>query len=224
MFTLRLVAKDGRISDARVPLGEVAVTTAAKQAFVLAERALSLGGDALLRVKSTPVGATVLVDGGVVGQAPSEHRVKAGSHQVELQLAGFDHVQRNLEAESGRLRLVDVVLARSRLDGSAQGRAPGGTPRTSSLNYVAGAALLAAAAPALYSSLVTLASDGSCAVELDARQRCTARVHFGALSTVLLAVGALSAGFGGYLLVARPWTVDGEISPTATSVRWTGRF
>lgn len=47
------------------------------------------GKRAVLTVTSVPPGATVLLDGDKIGEAPLQEKVKVGNHVLELKLAGF---------------------------------------------------------------------------------------------------------------------------------------
>ena len=67
----------------------------------------------LLQIESTPSGARVLVDGRVVGRTPLDGvDVVVGSHQVEVQVEGYDGWSEQIEAEEGKLLHLVVALTR----------------------------------------------------------------------------------------------------------------
>jgi len=64
-----------------------------------------------LAVRSSPSGATVLLDGAVAGQTPVRlKRVAPGEHRLALRLEGYAPWEQALRVSSGRLREVHAVL------------------------------------------------------------------------------------------------------------------
>ena len=95
--------------------------------------------DGLLAISTTPKGATVVLDGEVLGKAPIEKRVPYGTHTVKVELEGFEPASRSLNVVSetmsvpfelraatmrGRVALFGVQGSTVDIDGSAGGRVP----------------------------------------------------------------------------------------------------
>jgi hypothetical protein len=68
---------------------------------------------ALLRVTSPVLGATVAVDGLSRGQAPTEARVLAGPHRIDVSAPGHDEAQRQVDLKAGEVRSLSVDLSSS---------------------------------------------------------------------------------------------------------------
>jgi hypothetical protein len=199
-------------------VGAAGVAAAVHDAYREAELALDLGDEGLLRVTTMPEAALVSLDGKPIGHAPFERRLAPGRYDLALSLDGFVGQQREITIARGRVYEAAMRLA----------RAPGGSARVthrerSPLNYILGGVLVAASVPALGSSIRTLALDGDCA----ARQppgACTERVHFGARSGALFALGAAALIGGVVIMVAAPFTIAVDAEPGAARVALTTRF
>ena len=65
---------------------------------------------ATIRIQGAPDGAQILLDGRNAGTAPREVMVTAGSHQVELSLAGYQGYSQDFEAREGESRTIGYSL------------------------------------------------------------------------------------------------------------------
>ena len=65
----------------------------------------------VLTVTSVPLGATVTVDGAVIGTSPLQKRVRTGSHVVELALAGYEPFREVVDVPSAGLSFLQPLKA-----------------------------------------------------------------------------------------------------------------
>jgi PKD repeat protein len=75
--------------------------------FAITSTAPSTG---TLHVSSSPSGATISLDGAVVGNTPRQITVAAGIHTVSFLLSGFQPVTRQVNVEAGRTTTVNIAL------------------------------------------------------------------------------------------------------------------
>lgn len=213
-------AVTAQLSDARgvsversveVRAGDVARAIA--EAVAAAKLALSLGGDALLRVRTAPTGALVFVDGAVGGSAPSELRVAPGKHAVTVTLHGFVGDERQIDAVGGEAATVDITLTPAAVTQTMSGDA-----RPSPWNYVAFAGLAVLSAPLMAWPLDVLASDGRC----DSSARCAGASDFGAGHAVMLGGGVALLSLGAYFLLATPIALGAEVSSDRAALSLAG--
>jgi hypothetical protein len=100
-------------STATVPLNPPPATTAPTRAAPapVADAALANGG--AIEVVSRPAGAQVFIDGQVIGQAPlSIADVAEGTHDIRLELAGFNPWVTSVRVSRGARTRVGASLAR----------------------------------------------------------------------------------------------------------------
>lgn len=76
--------------------------------------ALSLPRLATLAVRSRPAGATVVLDGKAVGQAPARLELEPGQHTVSLEAPGRQAVAREINAAAGATVKLDEALVLDR--------------------------------------------------------------------------------------------------------------
>jgi hypothetical protein len=186
---------------------------AAREAYRLADMALTLGNDGLLRVQTVPQGAMVSLDGEPIGHAPLDRHVRPGNHDVSIALEGFAGERQSVEVTRGQLSEVNAKLLRTTADADTDADARDtGKTKASPLNWWLGGALVLGSAPLLILPLRTLARDGDCA-ERNADGQCTGRVEFTTRSAVLLGAGLAALITGASIVVVQPFTVDVEASP-----------
>ncbi|MCX5858710.1 MAG: PEGA domain-containing protein, partial [Proteobacteria bacterium] len=65
---------------------------------------------ATLRIQGAPDGAQILMDGKNIGTAPREVMVPAGTHRLELSLAGYQGYRQDFEAREGESRTIGYSL------------------------------------------------------------------------------------------------------------------
>lgn len=68
-------------------------------------------GEALLRVTSPVTGATVTIDGKVVGVVPAEAPMKPGQHRISLARDGYDPADTSVVLSAGEKKEVSVPMA-----------------------------------------------------------------------------------------------------------------
>jgi hypothetical protein len=209
---VRVLRADGESGEGRAEAEPGGIATAVRDAYRQAEIALALGNTGLLRLRTTPQGALVRIDGEPAGHAPLERRLSPGAHRIEVALDGFEGVVREVHLVRGHAVDLHVALARA-------ANAPARTrTEPSPLNYILGGSLIVAAVPALAISLAALAGDGDCA-RRGADGGCLERVRFGARSGLLLGAGVAALIGGGVLLFVAPFEI--EVQADAQSARAT---
>lgn len=217
--TIELAVVEGPSGQASVEVTGGGIASATRRAYRQAELSLALGDMGMLLVTSTPVAALVSLDGEPIGHAPLQKRLSPGAHRIALSLDGFVRQERRLNVERGRASDVVVRLLR------APDAAPSATrTETSPLNYIVGAVLVAASVPALGSAIRTLALDGDCARARDASGACAERVHFGARSGALFALGAAALIGGCLIMLEAPFTIEAQADQHAARVGLAARF
>ncbi len=77
-----------------------------------------------LTVRSTPSGATVLVDGSPVGVTPWTGELAPGDHVVELRRRGFTDMSKEVDLAADRASLLELTMAARDDDGATPGPAP----------------------------------------------------------------------------------------------------
>ena len=70
-----------------------------------------------LDISSSPSGAAAYVDGQFVGYTPVRFGTRAGSHEVRVELSGYDAAQQRVELQGGRTQSVQLTLARTQPQG-----------------------------------------------------------------------------------------------------------
>lgn len=74
----------------------------AKQAAVLRQKIDVLAlAPAVIAITTEPTGATILIDGQPIGQAPLEHELSPGSHRAQARKEGYVEQARTIEAVQG---------------------------------------------------------------------------------------------------------------------------
>jgi hypothetical protein len=180
-------------------------------------RRLALGDRAMLHVVSVPPGASVLLDGELVGLTPYQRPCAPGQHTLRIELDGRNTDERRIQLSSAELHTEHVSLALHALAPAAARR-----DDPSPANFALAGLLLTAAAPALIAGIDRALDDGQC-LQSDAGG-CRERGKFGAAGAALLAGGAVAAGIGLYLFIARPLRLTIEVAPQAASMRLRARY
>lgn len=199
------------------------IVEAANAAVFEARQRQSAGTLGFLRVRSTPVGASVECDGTQLGETPFFRGIAAGHHVIVVRREGYLAQERNVDVVLHQETAIEVSLepgdsaAPTPTEAAATTSAPTTERRASPWNYVVAGALTVAAVPMLVSSLSTLATNGN--VLDDGSQ-----VHFGAQSGVLLSLGIAALGGATYFLIAQPISTTVEITPTQATFSVRGRF
>lgn len=210
-IVVELIRDDGERASGAAPIGR------AGEAYRRAELALALGREGLLRVRSTPAGALVSVDGRPAGHAPFERRFAPGSHELAFELEGFASERRTVELARGSAVELEVQLSRA---GRSQA-----APRseTSPLNYILGGALALGGGTAFAIGLAALLRDGDC-TERAADGGCARRVSFGTRSAVLFGAGVAALAAGGVFLLLAPIEVEASADPSSARLDLRARF
>jgi hypothetical protein len=219
---LQLFEPDGGQIALRAPLGKRSRVELASELFEAAQRQLSLGERGLLRITSVPLGAVVWIDGKPAGVTPFEQAQAAGTHALRVTLTDFHSQERRIDLVRGAVSALAVRLRYGGVVGSPAGGIDSATRNTSAANFIVGGVLSLAALPALVAGINTLVNDGQCLES--AADGCRERARFGVQSALLLSAGAVALLAGGYLLVAQPFGLQAEVSPTAARLQMRARF
>lgn len=197
---------------------------ASDQASLLRDKIDALAAPpTLLRVDSTPPGATVWVDGERVGQTPLVREVLAGEHVVRLEHEGYASEQRRLDTTTGLEHELNLALV-------ALPPESGASKRPSRL-VVGGAVTLAAGAIATIGGAVLLAID-----ERQYQRRCsgddvdingTCRFSYDTLTAgaALTGAGLAAVGAGVAMIIVgkrRDGRLQAGLTPRGVVLR--GRF
>ena len=212
-------AHDSVAGDSPVANGDVSAAATAALATALSRWQASQTG--FVVVTSEPPGASVEVDGRAVGRTPLRYLVPAGQRTLRIYMDGFVAVERVLDVTSAQEHPIEVTLV---AEGAIEGpQEPPTRTEPHFLNWIVGGALVAGGVAALIAPIHTLARDGECTEPLGTAF-CRSRVEFGAVSGVLLGVGALAIVGGVIFFAAQPITVTVAASPDAAQMRLSGRF
>jgi hypothetical protein len=217
---LSCFTRDGRHTVSRMALQQRPLAVVAGDLFRDVQQKLSLGEQALLRVRTRPDGALVYLDGQLVGLTPFERAIAAGHHDLRVVSSGFASEVRSLdtsegEAETVTLTLPPLMAAASR-DPASSARPP------SAANFVLGSLLLLASVPTLTSGYNALLDRGQCLRA--AADGCEERARFEAKHGVFLAAGALAVIGATYLFIARPFRVTAEVDRNRAGLRVQAEF
>ena len=116
---------------------------------VLLERTSARQGRTSIAIQTSPPGASIAIDGTMVGSSDATIAVSAGTHQVQLQRSGYRPETRQVMVAEGELFAMAVTLTRSETGGT-----PGGGDRRPSrlvAGTIAGAGAIALAGGMAYS-------------------------------------------------------------------------
>jgi hypothetical protein len=212
---LQWFGADGVRVTLRAPLAHASTQTTAAGLAERLRRRLAFGDRAMLQVVSVPPGASVRLDGELVGLTPYQRPCAPGQHTLRVELDGRAADERSIELSSSELHTEKVRLAPSALVTSTARR-----DEAAPANFALAGLLLMAATPALIAGVNRAIDDGQC-LQSDAGG-CRERGRFGATGAMLLAGGVVAAAGGLYLFIARPFRVSAEIAPQAAAISVTG--
>jgi hypothetical protein len=143
---------DGHQHSGRAEVEGDDVPNAARRAFARALSARLGENQVLLRLRGSPIGAAVTIDGRSVGTLPTDVRVERGSHRVAVSATGYRTERREVELDT-----FEAEESFALDEGSDPSNA-----RVSPLNYVLGGSLLAVGVGFGAVAMIGLARDGSC--------------------------------------------------------------
>jgi hypothetical protein len=212
---LQWFGADGVRVALRGPLAHASMQATAARLAERLRRRLALGDRAMLQVVSVPPGASVRLDGELVGLTPYQRPCAPGQHTLRVELDGRAADERSVELSSSELHTEKVRLSPNSLTTSGA-RQDAAAPT----NFALAGALLVAATPALIAGVNRAVDAGQC-LQSDAGG-CRERGHFGVTGAMLLAGGVVAAAGGLYLFIARPLRVTAEVAPQAAAIRVRG--
>jgi hypothetical protein len=213
---------DSVAGDAPVEGGDV--SAAALSALTTARQRWQASQMGFIEVSSEPPGADVEVDGRVVGQTPIRHLVPAGERRVRILLDGYETVERTVRITPTREHPIDVTL-----EEAAPEPAPQPVTHTEPhwANWLIGGGLVAVGvglmAPAVGTGIGDAADLCSQSVE-GMPDACERTYRFGAVSGVLLGVGAAAAVAGVVFLIAQPLQLTTVVTPDSAMLELRGTF
>jgi hypothetical protein len=213
-------ATDSAAGDAPVESGDaVAAALRALQTALQRWQAAHMG---FLEVRSMPPGATVEVDGRVIGTTPVRHLVHAGQRSVRVYLDGYDDIEQSMRIEPTREHPLELALVAA--DESSAPIETHTEPHFA--NFLIGGALIAGGIGALVSPILTLATEGECRDEPGAVPTgfCATETRLGATSAILLGVGAAAIIGGLVFMIAQPIVVTVAASPESAMLVVGGAF
>lgn len=201
---------DGVRFALRTPLAHASMHAASAALTQALRRRLALGDRAMLEVVSVPPGASVRLDGELVGLTPYQRPCASGTHTLRVELDGRMSDERRIQLSSSELHRESVSLAPNALPLSAL------RATASPANFALAGLLLVAATPALITGINRAVDDGQC-LQSDAGG-CRERGRLGPSGVALIAGGVVAAAAGLYLFIARPLRVTAEVAPRAAMV------
>jgi len=208
-------ADDSVAGDAPVQGGDV--VAAALTALQTARQRWGASQMGFLVLTSSPSGASVEVDGRVIGTTPLRHLVMAGERHVRVLLDGHVTAEHRVRVAATEESSLDVALAPEEALSST---GPATREEPSVLNWVIGGGIVAAGLGLLVSPIYGLAVDGSCVGD----PPCAEIHQFGAANGVLLGVGAAALIGGVIFLAAQPLRVSVQVSGDSASIDLRGTF
>ena len=151
-----------------------------------------------LKVTSRPEGATVFIEGTIVGATPFQHTLMPGKHAISVEKSGFSRGEDELECPAGSMQNLSFGLT-----------AGGGAvvhkeepPRTSPALKIAGSLLLLAGVAGVASGGAELYLDGRGTCSLASGQTQCQEVYDTKLAGgVLVGVGAVALAAGVITLI-----------------------
>jgi hypothetical protein len=173
---------------------------------------LESGAMCTLKVTSRPEGATVFVEGTIVGVTPFQHTLLPGKHAIAVEKTGFSRGEDELECPAGSLQNLSFGLTEG---GGAVVHKEKETPppRKSPALKIAGVVLIVAGAAGIGAGAAELYLDGRGTCNLAAGQTQCPEVYDTKLAGgVLVGVGAAAAVAGVVTLI-----VDAVRKPPATN-------
>lgn len=211
---LQWFGADGVRVTLRAPLAHGSLQAAASELAERLHRRLALGDRAMLHVVSVPSGASVRLDGELVGLTPYQRPCAPGQHTLRVELDGRVTDERTIQLSSSELHTESVSLAPNAL------ASEGARDQVAPANFALAGLLLMAATPALIAGVNRAVTDGQC-LQSDAGG-CRERGTFGATGVGLLAGGVVATAGGLYLFIARPLRVTAEVTPQAALIHVRG--
>jgi len=208
-------ADDSVAGDAPVQNGEV--VAAALTALQTARQRWGASQMGFLVLTSSPSGASVEVDGRVIGTTPLRHLVMAGQREVRVVLDGYATAEHRVMVTATEESSLDVALTPDEAVAPATSRT---SDEPSVLNWVIGGGFVAAGLGLLVSPIYALAIDGSCVGD----PPCAEIHQFGVANGVLLGVAGAALVGGVVFLAAQPIRVSVTASGDSASIELRGTF
>jgi len=170
---------------------------------------LLIGEVGHVKLKSTPDGAKITIDGQAIGVTPLDWDLPPGKHTIQMDKAGLQPRSRDLVIVSNKTELFAMKLT------------PGDDEQAGSGSRLIPIGLLAVGGAALVTGVVLIATNGP-----DPNQRYYRSPS--PLGTGLAIGGAIAGGIGAYLLWLRsPSTTSTPVAAFTSDtayVGWAGRF
>ncbi|MGD8858603.1 MAG: PEGA domain-containing protein [Myxococcales bacterium] len=223
-----LIDRAGKRFPGRARARNDDVAEAVREALLDARALQLLGPGPWLRVRGTPPGAEVWLDGTLVGALPHRGPVEAGRHSLEVRHEGYRPLVRSADVPDDASRQVDVEVAlRPREAAAAADPLAGPDEAPPAGRPVVGPLVLGLAGVGLLTADVVLVLSAGCE-RRDAGGRCAEEDQVAPLPAIALAVGGAGA-----ITAALLWHLLGGDDPppvalSATrdraTVRVNGRF
>lgn len=194
------------------------VAAAVRTALQTARQRWQTGQMGYLIITSDPPGATVEVDGRVIGQTPARQLTMAGERSVRVVLEGFAPTERTVVIRPAQEHPVEVRLA----EPVDEAPVPITRDEPHFANWLIGGVLALGGAVALISPLHTLARLDEC-VEAQAGL-CREGVQFGAQSGILLGLGIAALATGVVWVIAQPITATVTVTEDSAGLTVRGMF
>lgn len=214
---------DSAAGDAPVEGGNV--SAAAVSALTTARQRWQAARMGFLNVTTAPEGASVEVDGRLIGRTPLRHLVAAGRRSVRITLEGYETVEQTVDVAPTQEHPLEIPLREVASEADPQPIEPVTRTEPHFANWLIGGALVAGGAAALVSPILTLATEGQCGDRGGLPEGwCRSFVSFGPASGVLMGVGIAAVLGGAIFMIAQPITVTTVIGPDSAALELRGTF
>lgn len=194
------------------------VAAAVRQALQTARQRWQTGQMGYLIITSDPPGATVEVDGRVIGQTPARQLTMAGERSVRVVLEGYAPTERTVVIRPAQEHPLEV-----RLSAPVEEPPPPVTrDEPHFANWIIGGVLALGGAVALISPIHTLARLDECDEMVGTS--CVQGVTFGAQSGVLMGLGIAAIAVGVVWVIAQPITATVTVTQDSAGLSLRGVF
>ena len=223
-LSLTVYSRTGSQAAGKAEIRSGDIASASTQALSEALGTLSSNDSLHIRIDGTPVGASVNIDGAVVGDLPWEGELAPGTHRLNVSMQGYAPQTRTLTIHRATPP-TPITIRLNTLDADTVGGTSSNVrTQPSPLNYwLAGGLGAVGLALVAYGGVHAL-QDGDCIGVSDPAGNCDQRVSFGTFQATSLAVGGALIAAGVVVLIWNPLSVDVQMGKEHAAFTVRGEF